>query len=94
MIPPLQAVRLRSIARWQKDQARGQSVEPSATPQEIDQQMIEAFEQKEDVLRQQMMDSGTWGTWQGIASFPMERIELWNEVLADFLPTFVLDPED
>ena len=48
--------------------------------------MIEAFETREDSLKDAMMKAGTWGTAEGLQSFPMQRLLLWQKVVAEFLP--------
>jgi hypothetical protein len=48
--------------------------------------MIEAFETREDSLKESMMKAGTWGTAKGMEEFPMARLTLWQEVVAEFLP--------
>lgn len=93
MIPPLQERRLRGISRWLKDSypkeygAPSQAEALSARALEIDEQMIEEFEAREDVVRDRMMKEGTWGTGAGMDSFPMERMQIWGEVFEQFLPT-------
>lgn len=87
MIPPLQAMRLRSISRWLTDQSPKPS--PEALPSRaasLDDLMIEAFETQEDSLKDSMMKAGTWGTAAGMQSFPMDRLTLWQEVVGEFLP--------
>jgi hypothetical protein len=92
MIPPLQPIRLRSISRWMQDHQPTQFAELSRSGDlerrvsELDAQMVEAFETREDSLKDSMMKSGTWGTAEGLASFPLERMELWQETVAEFLP--------
>ena len=61
---------------------------------ELDEQMIQAFEDREDALKAQMMRDKTWGTGEGMQSFPRERLMLWSDVAAEFLPTTDPDPED
>lgn len=93
MIPPLQERRLRGISRWLKDSypkeygASSQAEALEARALEIDEQMIEEFEFREDVVRDRMTKEGTWGTGAGMDSFPLERMQIWNEVFAEFLPT-------
>ncbi len=48
--------------------------------------MIEAFDAMESAVMDRMMKAGTWGTAEGIQSFPLERLTLWQEVVAEFLP--------
>ena len=90
MIPPLQPIRLRSIARWMQDQqpqqfkALSQSGELDSRVLELDAQMIEAFEAKEDSLKDSMMTAGTWG--RDLTRFPTDRLTLWDETVAEFLP--------
>lgn len=89
MIPPLQPMRLRSISRWLQDSDPSATKQPEALAsraESLDEQMIEAFESREDSLKDSMMKAGTWGTGEGIQSFPMARLTLWQEVVAEFLP--------
>jgi hypothetical protein len=88
MIPPLKAMRLRSISRWLAD-SQPKTPPPeelSSRASELDEQMVEAFEQAEDSLKDSMMKAGTWGTGEGMQTFQTDRLSLWNQVLADFLP--------
>ena len=62
------------------------SEELQARAEKLDDQMIEAFEAKEDSLKDSMMKAGTWGTAKGLTQFPLDRMELWQEVVAEFLP--------
>lgn len=89
MIPPLQAMRLRSISRWLQDQAPKHQPPPeelASRAESLDELMIEAFEAREDSLKATMMQAGTWGTAKGLQEFPMARLTLWQEVVAEFLP--------
>jgi hypothetical protein len=98
MIPPLQPVRLRSISRYLKDSdpqvAKLPPEELDRRARELDDQMIEDFDSREDVLREQMMRKGTWGTEEGMTSFPLDRMTLWQEVCSEFLPTTIPESED
>lgn len=85
MIPPLQPLRLRSITRWLKDQPNPPS-DLESRALELDEVMIEAFEAKEDSLKESMMRAGTWGTAEGLTSFPTQRLSLWSETVSEFLP--------
>jgi hypothetical protein len=88
MIPPLPEVRLRSITRWLKDnQPTLPSEELSSRATAMDEQMIEAFETREGALKAQMMREQTWGTGEGMQSFPAERLTMWSDVVSEFLPT-------
>lgn len=89
MIPPLQAMRLRSISRWMQDRSPNRRFQPeelASRAESLDEQMIEAFEERSDSLMDSMMKAGTWGTGEGIQSFPMARLTIWQEVVAEFLP--------
>jgi len=85
MIPPLQPLRLRSIERWLNDQPNPPN-DLQGRALELDEQMIEAFEAKEDALKESMMADKTWGTAEGMQSFPAARLTLWSETVAEFLP--------
>lgn len=90
MIPPLQAMRLRSISRWMQDsnpQAQLSAEALASRAESLDEQMIEAFETREDSLKDSMMKAGTWGTAEGLKQFPMDRLTLWQQVVSEFLPT-------
>lgn len=87
MIPPLQEVRLRSINRWLQDnQPTLPAEERSSRASALDDQMIEAFEEREDSLKAQRMKDRRWGTEESLSRFPLERMELWQEVCSEFLP--------
>lgn len=88
MIPPLKEVRIRSITRWLQDQQESQ-LSPAALAsraESLDEQMLESFETAEDSLKTSMMKAGTWGTAEGMRSFPTDRMTLWQETTAQFLP--------
>lgn len=85
MIPPLQPLRLRSIDRWLKDQPDPPE-DLQARALELDDLMIENLEAKEDAVRERMMRDGRWGTGKGMLTFPAERLALWSETVAEYLP--------
>lgn len=91
MIPPLPAIRLRSISRWMQDnqpaqfRELSQSGELNSRVMALDEQMTEAFEAREDALMDKMMRAKTWGTTQGMGQFQTDRLTLWNETVAEFL---------
>ncbi len=94
MIPPLQDLRLRSIKRWLKD-SRPAPSSPQALDnraREIDEQMIEAFSDREDAVKWAMMKNKTWGTGEGMESFPLARLEIWQDVVSEFLPP-IFEPD-
>lgn len=87
MIPPLKDLRLRSISRWLKDQhPKLSDAERSSRAEALDEQMIEAFEDREDSLKAQRMKDRRWGTEESLTQFPLERMELWQDVCQEFLP--------
>jgi hypothetical protein len=45
--------------------------------------MLEEFEAREDSLRAELEQTKVWGTAEGMALYPTQRMEAWNEVLAD-----------
>ncbi len=95
MIPPLRAVRLRSIQRWLADQRPPPpSEERARLASELDDQMIQAFEAKEAELMAVMDKAGTTGTHEAMRTFRMDLLLAWEQVLADFLPTTDPDSED
>ena len=90
MIPPLQDIRLRSIGRWLKDNPTTPPLTTelqSSRTAELDALMMEEFEAREDRLKDQMMRAETWGTEQGIVEFNTSRMEIWQEVVSEQLPT-------
>ena len=97
MIPPSRPIRLRAIARWMKDTdplAAKASPEVLAPRVEgLDEQMMEAFGASEDSLMNKMMDARTWGTEDGLQSFRMARLTMWQEVVEEFLPPLYSDLE-
>ena len=99
MIPPIQAIRLRSISQWliaSDPQAATLPHEAlNQRVQALDEQMMEDFENREDILKDRMMANKTWGTDDGLRQFPTDRMILWQEVTAEFLPaTFAQQSED
>lgn len=98
MIPPLQPVRLRSILSWVKSSDPHAAGLPLAALDEralaMDEQMLEQFESREDLLKEQMMADGTWGTAAGMALFKTDRMALWQDLCSETLPTSALQLED
>lgn len=91
MIPPMKGLRLRSINRWLKENREGFASLPQEERDRIatdlDEQMIEAFEAQDDALMDRLMKANLWGTEEGLRQYRTERMELWQEVCAEFLPT-------
>ena len=93
MIPLPPSARLRAINRWLKDMypkeysAPQQAEGREARAKEIDAQMMDEFWAREEALMNRMMDDRTWGTVEGTERYPMERMQIWNAVFAEFLPT-------
>ena len=99
MIPPLPEIRLRSIARWVRDSSQqaapAQSEALKSRVQDLDDAMMQTFEDQEDALMNRLMDQKVWGTEAGLQQFSLERMELWQEVVSDYLPPITdPDPED
>lgn len=88
MIPPLPAVRLRTIRTYLKD--RKKQTDPIRL-RSIDRRMITRFEALESSLKDSMMRRGTWGTAEGMQQINLRRLELWHAVMEEFLPTTDLD---
>ena len=92
MIPPLKEVRLRSINRWLKTRpSEGQPL--SQSPEEIDSRMVAEYESEEDALMQRMMRDKTWGTPEGTRTFNTQKLETWDAVVSQHLPTSAQSPE-
>ena len=91
MIPPTQPVRIRSIVSWIRSSAPPEAkLTPAAVSNrahDLDEQMLTDFENREDQLKARMMQEGTWGTEEGLTSFPTQRLQLWSEVANEYLPT-------
>ncbi len=95
MIPPLQEIRLRSINRWLKDQnPKLPDAERSSRASDLDAEMIQAFEDREDSLKATRMESRQWGTAESLTRFPLERMEIWQEVCQEFLPAITDQPQE
>lgn len=97
MIPPLQDLRMRSISRWLKDNPETAKLPSEALHQrvqELDEMMIEAFEEQEDALMDRLSKAKIWGTEEGLRQLTTGRMELWQETCSEFLPTFALDSAD
>jgi len=96
MIPPLQEIRLRSIARWVRDSSLPAAPPPSealeSRVQALDEAMMQTFEDQEDSLKLRLMKQKVWGTEAGLQQFNLDRMELWQEVVADYLPP-ISDPD-
>lgn len=95
MIPPLPEIRLRSIARWVRDSspqaAPAQSAALESRVRDLDEAMMQTFSDQEDALKWRLMDRKVWGTEAGLQQFNLERMELWQAVVNDYLPP-ITDP--
>ena len=90
MIPPLQPIRLRSITRWTQANQQGPKLQHEALNSlvlEKDEAMLLEFETQEDSLKERLMKSNQWGTEAGLQAFNLGRMEIWQEVVSNFLPT-------
>jgi hypothetical protein len=91
MTPPVESMRLRTITRWleayrpQEFKALTASARLDARVQAIDEAMMEDFDAREDTLRAALERTKVWGTAEGMALFPTQRLEAWSEVLAEHL---------
>ena len=95
MIPPLQDLRLRSINRWLQDQQPAMSsAERNNRASELDDAMIQAFEDREDSLKALRMKEHRWGTAESLTQFPLERMEIWQDVCQEFLPVTTDQPQE
>lgn len=92
MIPPSKEVRLRSIIRWMKDNnPQAASLPPGELDklaQEKDDVMMEAFDAEDNRI--------TWEASQAKRGLTMDqyiqevntgKLEAWQEIVADMLPT-------
>ena len=95
MIPPLPEIRLRSIARWVRDSSQqaapAQSEELESRARDLDEAMMQTFSDQEDALMLRLMEREVWGTEAGLQQFNLERMELWQSVVSDYLPP-ITDP--
>ena len=90
MIPPLQPLRLRSIIRWMKDSdPQAAKLPPEALnsrAMEMDEAMIEAFEEQETALDLRIFTpKNKQGTLEREQAFNQGRMEIWQEVVDQFL---------
>ena len=85
MIPPLKEMRLRSIRRWMKDYAPT-SQSGARTAEQIDGEMLAAFDERVNQLQSSMMDSKDWGSTASTQRFQTGQLEAWQRVTAEFLP--------
>lgn len=91
MIPPMQDLRIRSITKWLKDNRPDFGMLPHEaqlqTATDLDESMIEAFEEQDDALMQRLMKAKTWGTEPGLQQYTTDRMAIWQDVCSEFLPT-------
>ena len=92
MIPPMQDLRLRSINRWLKDSRPELATLPpeerSKIATDMDEQMIEAFDEQDEALIAHLSKAGLWGTEAGLQKYTTDRMVIWQDVCSEFLPTF------
>lgn len=97
MIPPSKEVRLRSIIRWMKDNnPQAASLPPeelNLIAQEKDDAMMEAFMEAEDRLMDRTSTPGQ-GFEERVQAINMGRMENWQEITSDMLPTSYQPSED
>lgn len=97
MIPPMQGLRTRSINRWLKDSRADFAMLPPAERSKIatdlDDLMIETFEDQDDALMARLMKSHLWGTEAGYQQYNLDRMVIWQDVCSEFLPTFDREQE-
>jgi hypothetical protein len=90
MIPPTQAIRLRSITRWIKDNSPELAKLPQKELEQIvldkDQAMTDLYEEQRDELKTALMKQKVWGTEEGLQTFNLQTMELWQEIVSDALP--------
>lgn len=98
MTPLAQPDRLKAIRRWMTDNEPGLEKLPpevlQARVEALDEQMIEAFLEREADLLTRLLRPGAMG--------PLEREQeqrsgaalIWREVMEEFLPTSGQSPED
>lgn len=96
MIPPLPDLRLRSINRWLKERNQKMSDEErSRRASDLDDVMIQEFEELDDALMSRLMKERVWGTEEGLRTYLTERLMNWQEICQQHLPaTFGQDQED
>ena len=101
MIPPLQAIRLRSIVRYHQDRREkeeGERPQPEELKElalEKDDAMLQEFEEQDASLMERLMREDKWGREAGLQEYKLRRMEIWQEVVSDFLPmTFDQSAED
>lgn len=85
MIPPLKDMRLRSIMFYLREYRPGLTAKELETvAQDWDDAMMEAFDQGEDAIKEELMRSGVWG--RDLTVFPTRLLMLWQQVREEFLP--------
>ena len=96
MIPPSQQLRLRSISRWLKESSPSEFGNPSqsealaARAAEIDAEMMDGFHKAADQIEYAAMSSKTWGSEESLRELRTQLLNLWQETVAERLPT--IDP--
>src|SRR4051812_2047659 len=96
MIPPLPAIRQRSIARWLKDAkalpAASRPAQSVESPETLDAQMLQAFDEAENAALDEATRKPNWGTLEATQAFNRTRLEAWQQVTVDFLPGEISAP--
>lgn len=100
MIPPLKDLRMRSIRRWLQ-QSSPESPRQSNPPEALqdranalDEAMMQDFDQQENALMDSLMKAGTWGTEKGLQAFNTGKMEAWQTICQEYLPTTEPQSED
>lgn len=98
MIPPMQDLRLRSINRWLKDGKPDFAMLPPAERSKIatdlDDLMIETFEERDEELISSLSKAKLWGTEEGLQRYTTDSMVIWQDVCSEFLPTFDREQEN
>lgn len=98
MTPLAQPDRLKAIRRWMTDNEPGLEklppAEMRARVEALDEQMIEAFLEREADLLTRLLRPGAMGPLEREREQRSGAALIWREVMEEFLPTSGQSPED
>lgn len=91
MIPPSRASLRRMIEQWlRQDPSRLRGLSPPQVQERISavqEPLMEAFDAVEGQLQDKLMADKKWGTPSGMDQFHQQRIEAWEQLISEYLPT-------
>lgn len=88
---PVKTTREKMILRWLKSYSEDgkylSDAELNEKMEALDELMTEAYADASEDLMFQMMQEKTWGTHKGMQTYNTACLNIWHEVIDQYLPT-------